>query len=110
MEERMSGWGDGAGMGKHIVVWDFTRKPSATFYRMLGDEFGISAGAPEYVQRSTLIVRDGFQAYGIAALVEEFGGTVLVYEVVENPEGSQLMAEARARIAEARRRRRSRKR
>ncbi|MFQ5340679.1 MAG: hypothetical protein ACE5F6_03940 [Anaerolineae bacterium] len=106
----MSGWGDGAGTGKHIVVWDFTRKPSATFYRMLGDEFGISAGAPEYVQRSTLIVRDGFQAYGIAALVEEFGGTVLVYAVVENPDGAQLMAEARGRIAEARRRRRSRKR
>jgi len=96
-------------MGKHIVVWDFSRKPSATFYRMLSDEFGISAGAPEYVQRSTLIVRDGFRAYGIAALVEEFGGTVLVYEVMENPEGAQLMAEARARIAEARRRR-SRKR
>ena len=96
-------------MTKYIVVWDFTRKPSATFYRILADEFGITANAPEYVQRSVVIVRDDFTAYGIAALVEEFGGEALVYAIVEDPDGSQLMEEARARIARIRHQRRSRK-
>lgn len=97
-------------MDKHIVVYDFAKKPSATFYRMLGDEFGITAGSPEHVQRSVLVVRDEYRAYGIAALIEEFGGDALVYKIVDNPNSSQLMQEARARIARIRRRRRSRKR
>lgn len=97
-------------MDKHIVLYDFTRKPSATFYRILKDEFGITAGSPEHVQRSALIARDDFAAYGIAALVEEFGGDALVYKISDNPDGSQLMEEARTRIARIRRQRRSRKR
>jgi hypothetical protein len=39
-------------------------------------------------------------------LVEEFGGEALVYGIVDNPDSSRLMEEARARI---RRQRRSRK-
>ncbi len=97
-------------MGKHIVLYDFARKPSATFYRILRDEFGITAGSPEHVQRSALVVRDEYQAYGIAALIEEFSGDALVYQITDNPDGSQLMQEARTRIARIRRRRRSRKR
>ena len=96
-------------MGKHIVVWDFNRKPSATFYRILRDEFGITAGSPQYVQRSVVVVGDDFEAYGIAALVEEFGGEALVYGIVDNPDSSRLMEEARSRIARIRRQRRSRK-
>ena len=96
-------------MGKHIVVWDFSRKPSATFYRILRDEFGITAGSPQYVQRSVVVVGDDFEAYGVAALVEEFGGEALVYGIVDNPDGEKLLEEARARIARIRRQRRSRK-
>lgn len=96
-------------MSKHIVVYDFAKKPSATFYRILGDEFGITAGSPEHVQRSVLIIGDEHQAYGIAALIEEFGGDALVYQIRENPNSSQLMSEARTRIVRIRRRRRSRK-
>jgi hypothetical protein len=97
-------------MGKHIILYDFTRKPSASFYRILKDEFGITAGSPEHVQRSALVVRDDFAAYGIAALVEEFGGEALVYRISDNPDGVHLMEEARSRIARIRRQRRSRKR
>jgi len=95
-------------MGKHIVVWDFNRKPSATFYRIPRDEFGITDGSSQYVHRS-VVVGDDFEAYGIAALVEEFGGEALVYGIVDNPDSSRLMEEARARIAHIRRQRRSRK-
>jgi hypothetical protein len=97
-------------MNRYIILYDFISKPSATFYRILKDEFGITAGSPEHVQRSALVVRDGFAAYGIAALVEEFGGDALVYKIIDNPDSSRIMEEARSRIACIRRQRRSRKR
>lgn len=28
--------------GKYLVAWDFSKKPSGTFYRVLHDEFGTS--------------------------------------------------------------------
>jgi len=96
-------------MGKHIVVWDFNRKPSATFYRILRDEFGITAGSPQYVQLSVVVVGDDFEAYGIATLVEEVGGEALVYGIVDNPDSSRLMEEARSHITRICRQRRSRK-
>lgn len=96
-------------MDKHIVVYDFSKKPSATFYRILDEEFGISATSPEHVQRSVLIVEDKYRAYGVAALIEAFGGEALLYQITEHPDRVQLIAEARLRIARIRRRRRSRK-
>jgi len=58
-------------MGKHIIVWDFNRKPSATFYRILRDEFGITGGSPQYVQRSVVVV--GSEGYRFQVWVKGSG-------------------------------------
>jgi len=73
-------------------------------------QFGLgSFGSPQYVQRSVVMVGDDFEAYGIAALVEEFGEEALVYGIVDNPDSSRLMQGARVRIARIRRRRSKKK-
>jgi hypothetical protein len=63
---------------KFIVAWDFPRKPSGTFYRVLADEFGAShpGGDYELIQRSVAVCRDDFVASRLAALAEHFGAKV----------------------------------
>ncbi len=64
--------------GRYVVTWDFNRKPSATFYRILHDEFGTSHPAGDYclIQRSVALCKDDFIASRLVALAEHFGARV----------------------------------
>lgn len=63
---------------KYIVGWDFSKKPSGTFYRVILDEFGTShpGGDYELIQRSVALCRDDFVASRLTALAEHFGAKV----------------------------------
>ena len=68
---------------KFLVAWDFPRKPSGTFYRVLRSEFGTShpRGDYELIQRSVAVCRDDFIASRLAALAEHFGAKVSWFAV-----------------------------
>lgn len=69
---------------KYIVGWDFSKKPSGSFYRILLDEFGTShpGGDYELIQRSVTLCRDNFIASRLVTLAEHFGARVVCYAVV----------------------------
>jgi len=100
---------------KYLVTWDFSQKPSGTFYRLLNEEFGGSrpGGEFELIQRSVAICRDSATAHLIGALAERYGAEVAVYGVVEEGRFDEAaQAEARctvARLCRGRLRRRGRK-
>ena len=68
---------------KYVVAWDFAKKPSGTFYRVLLDEFGTShpGGDYELIQRSVALCRDDFIASRLTALAEHFGARVASFRV-----------------------------
>ncbi len=81
---------------KYLVTWDFSRKPSVTFYRVLRDEFGSShpAGDYELIQRSVAICRDDFIASRLVALAEHFGAKVGCFQVARNALAGDVQNEA----------------
>jgi len=83
---------------KYIVAWDFSRKPSGTFYRFLLDEFGRShpGGDYELIQHSVALCRDDFIASRLAALAEYFGAKVGWFKVEREGLDAKSKDEARA--------------
>ena len=82
---------------KYLVAWDFSKKPSGTFYRVLADEFGTShpGGDFELIQRSVALCRDDFIASRLAALAEHFGARVASFEVEREGVSQDTRREAR---------------
>lgn len=76
---------------KYLVAWDFSKKPSGTFYRILADEFGTShpGGDYELIQRSVALCRDDFIASRLAALAQHFGANVASFAVARESYGNQ---------------------
>lgn len=68
---------------KYLVAWDFAKRPSGTFYRVLIEELGRSHpdGDYELIQRSVALCRDDFIASRLAALAEHFGAKVDCFRV-----------------------------
>ncbi len=68
---------------KYIVTWDFSKKPSGSYYRLLTDECGTSHAGGDYelIQKSVALCRDDFIASRIAALAEHFGAKVNCFGV-----------------------------
>ena len=85
---------------KFLVAWDFCKKPSGTFYRVIRDEFGTSHAGSDYdlIQRSVALCRDDFVASRIAALAEHFGAKVACFQVERIGMDGQLTDEARAYV------------
>ena len=68
---------------KFIVAWDFPKKASGTFYRVLADELKTShpGGDCELIQRSVAVCRDDFIASRLAALAGHFGANVVCFSI-----------------------------
>jgi hypothetical protein len=83
---------------KYIVGWDFSKKPSGTFYRVILDEFGTShpGGDYELIQRSVALCRDDFVASRLTALAEHFGARVASFRVEREGIPQDSAREARA--------------
>ena len=81
---------------KYVVAWDFAKKPSGTFYRVLNDEFGTSRshGVFTLIQRSVALCRDDFTASRLAALATYYGATVACFAIAR--EGFDRAAEQEA--------------
>jgi hypothetical protein len=81
---------------RYIVAWDFAKKPSGTFYRVLHDEFGTSRshGVFTLIQRSVALCRDDFTASRLAALATYYGATVACFAIAR--EGFDRAAEQEA--------------
>ncbi len=99
---------------KHIVAWDFSKRPSGTFYRVLNEELGKShpGGDYELIQKSVALCRDDFIASRLGALAEYFGAQVVSFIVVRDTSTDPQQAEAREfvdRILHQRLRRRGRR-
>jgi len=100
--------------GKYLVAWDFVKKPSGTFYRILHDEFGDSHshGDFELIQRSVAICRDDFTASRLAELAVHFGAKVACYIVTREGISGERQREAReflSRVIQQRLKRRGRR-
>jgi hypothetical protein len=82
---------------RYIVAWDFPRKPSGTFYRVLIDEFGTShlGGDYEPIQRSVALCRDDFIASRMATLAEYFGAKVGCFAVASEGLSGEAQKQAR---------------
>ena len=92
---------------KYLVAWDFAKKPSGTFYRILHDEFGDSHS--ELIQRSVAICRDDFTASRLAELADHFGAKVACYTVTREGipgEGQREAREFLSRVLQQRLKRR----
>ena len=83
---------------RFIVAWDFSKKPSGTFYRVILDEFGKSHPGGDYdlIQRSVALCRDDFIANRLAALAEYFGAKVECFAVERKGVNAEDRKEARA--------------
>ena len=83
---------------KYLVAWDFPKKPSGTFYRVMRDEFGASHPRGEYelIQRSVALCPDDFTANRLAALAEYFGARVECFAVERTGANANDRKEARA--------------
>jgi hypothetical protein len=68
---------------KYVVAWDFAKKPSGTFYRVLNDEFGTSRshGVFTLIQKSVALCRNDFTASRLAALAAHYGATVACFAI-----------------------------
>jgi len=102
------------GTQKYIVAWDFPKRPSGTFYRVLISELGPShpAGDYELIQKSVALCQDDFIASRLAALADHFGAQVVSFIVVRDASTDPQQAEAREfvdRILHQRLRRRGRR-
>jgi len=100
---------------RYIVAWDFPRKPSGTFYRVLIDEFGSShpSGDYELIQRSVAVCRDDFIASRLAALAQHFGAKVGCFAIESEGLTDENQKEAHAfveRVLNRRLRQRGRRR
>ncbi len=98
---------------KHIVAWDFSNRPSGTFYRVINEELGKShpGGDYELIQKSVALCRDDFIASRLGALAEYFGAQVVSFIVVRDTSTDLQRPEAREfvdRILHQRLRRRGR--
>lgn len=98
---------------KHIVAWDFSKRPSGTFYRVLNEELGKShpSGDYELIQKSVALCRDDFIASRLAALANHFGAQVVSFIVVRDTSTNSQQSESREfvdRILHQRLRRRGR--
>ena len=82
---------------RFIVAWDFSKKPSGTFYRVLLDEFGKShpGGDYELVQRSVALCRDDFIASRLAALADHFGAQIVCFRVEREGLNAESQEQAR---------------
>lgn len=82
---------------KHLVTWDFSKKPSGTFYRVLRDEFGTSHSHGDYelIQRSVAVCRDDFIASRVTALAEYFGANVRCFAIARSGLDASSQSEAR---------------
>ena len=82
---------------KYLVAWDFAKKPSGSFYRLMHSEFGDSHthGDFELIQRSVAVCRDDFTACRLAELAEHFGAQVAYYTVTHEGIPSEGQREAR---------------
>ncbi len=93
----MSGKMDGKSK-KFVVAWDFSKKPSGTFYRVLADEFGTSHGGGDcdLIQRSVAVCRDDFISSRLAELAEHFGAKVGCFAIEKEGLTDANQKEARA--------------
>jgi hypothetical protein len=84
--------------GKYLVAWDFSKKPSGTFYRVILDEFGKShpGGDYELIQRSVALCRDDFIANRLTALAEYYGAKVECFAVERKGVNAEDRKEAHA--------------
>lgn len=84
-------------MEKFLVAWDFAKKPSGTFYRVLHSEFGDSHshGDFELIQRSVALCRDDFTASRLAALADHFGAKVAYFVIQRMDMDGTAQEEAR---------------
>ena len=82
---------------KFLVAWDFIKKPSGTFYRVVLEELGNShpSGDYELIQHSVALCRDEFIAGRLAALAEYFGANVACFRVEREGLNAELQNEAR---------------
>jgi hypothetical protein len=82
---------------KYLVAWDFARRPSGTFYRVLIEELGRSHPGRDYelIQRSVALCRDDFIASRLAALAEHFGAKVDCFQVERSGIDGHARNEAR---------------
>jgi hypothetical protein len=83
---------------KYLVAWDFSKRPSGTFYRILTEEFGSSypGGEVALIQRSVARCRDDFVARRLAALAEYFGAKVDCFQVEQDHRDDEARTEGRA--------------
>ena len=83
---------------RFIVAWDFCKKPSGTFYRVLLDEFGRSHPGGDYdlIQRSVALCRDDFIANRLMALAEYFGAKAEYFAVQRKGANAEDRKEAHA--------------
>lgn len=86
------------GKKKFVVAWDFPKKPSSSFYRMIAEELGTAHPGGDYhmIQRSVAVCRDDFIASRLAALAEYFGATVASFMVEREGFDHETQNEARA--------------
>jgi hypothetical protein len=82
---------------RFLVAWDFPRKPSGTFYRVVLDELGTShpGGDYELIQRSVALCRNDFSASRLAALAEHFGAKIVCFRVEREGLNIELQEQAR---------------
>ncbi|MBI5303998.1 MAG: hypothetical protein HY868_17820 [Chloroflexi bacterium] len=96
---------------RYLVAWDFSKKPSGTFYRVLKDEFSSSQPNGDFtlIQRSVAICKDDFIASRLAALVDHFGAKVACFAIAREGFAHETESEARefvSRVLKSRRRHR----
>jgi len=99
---------------RYLVTWDFAKKPSGTFHRVLKDKFGSSHSNGDFtlIQRSVVICKDDFIASRLAALVDHFGAKVACFAIAHEGLSRETEHEAHAfvsRVLKARRQHRGRK-
>lgn len=58
---------------KWIVTWDFSERPSGTFYSVFADEFGPEV---QRIQRSVAVCQDDFATARLVALLKHYEGSV----------------------------------
>ncbi|CAG0986903.1 hypothetical protein ANRL3_02504 [Anaerolineae bacterium] len=96
---------------KYLVTWDFSKKASGTFYRIIRDELGTShpGGTYELIQHSVALCRDDFTASRLVALAEYYGAQVKYFAVQPTGLTTEMQQEARAFVDRILRQRLSRR-
>ena len=83
---------------KYLVTWDFAKRPSGTFYRILVEEFGSTfpGGEVALIQRSVARCQNDFVASRLAALAEYFGAKVDCFQIEQDHIDDDARTEGRA--------------